>query len=764
MTEPVRASVHGFPRIGPRRELKSAVEGFWGGRVSAEDLAATASRIRRNGWTAMAAAGIDLVPCNDFSLYDHVLDTAVLVDAVPVRYRGVAGDLAAYFAMARGLPGGAGGPDLAPMAMTKWFDTNYHFIVPELGPDTDFRLFGSKPFDELAEARAVAGAVKPVLIGPVSFLLLSRPEPGMEHFEPLSLLDGLLEVYGEVLARLAEGGAAWVQLDEPVFAADRSPAELAALQRACAHLGGLSHRPALVVSTYFGHPGDALGIIADSPVEGVGLDLVAGPEGLGLLEAAHPVMADKAVFAGVVDGRNVWANDLGRSLELLRRVSDLAGQVVVSTSCSLLHVPVSLAGEDRLEEGLRTRLAFATEKLDEVGLLARALEAGPEVITDALAERRPPERRSAPAGSPPTTTAPDGAWTRPPAERRRQVQHDALGLPLLPTTTLGSFPQTADLRAARASLAAGRMGPADYEARMRAEIEAVVGLQERLGLDVVVHGEPERNDMVQYFAEQLDGFAATETGWVQSYGTRCVRPPIIHADVGRRDPMAVEWWRFASSLTDRPVKAMLTGPVTMVLWSFPRVDQPRGQTARQVALALRAEIADLEQAGAAIIQVDEPAFREGLPLRVADRPGYLAWAVDAFRTATGGAGAATQVHTHMCYSDFADILDAVAALDADVVSFEAARSSMELLAPLEGSGLASEIGPGIYDVHSPRVPSVEELVALLGRAAEAVGAGRLWVNPDCGLKTRSYAEVEPALGHLVEAARILRAGRAGHQG
>ncbi|HEX8860440.1 MAG TPA: 5-methyltetrahydropteroyltriglutamate--homocysteine S-methyltransferase [Actinomycetes bacterium] len=755
------STIHGFPRIGPRRELKTATEGHWASRVSAGDLEDTARDLRRRTWELLRDAGLGQIPSNHFSLYDQVLDTIQLVGAVPQRFRGAGDELATYFAMARGAA------DAPAMEMTKWFDTNYHYIVPELGPDTAFELAAEpKPLAELAEAAALGIETRPVLVGPVTFLLLGKPAAGAPAgFEPLSLLDPLLDVYQELLARLSDAGAAWVQLDEPAFVQDRSEVELAALERAYRRLGGLARRPRLLVASYFDHLGDALGRLVAAPVDGLALDFTRGGDRNAELLAAAGGLDGRRLLAGVVDGRNVWANDLEASLERLATLKGLAGEVVVSSSCSLQHVPIDLDAETGLDPELRPWLAFARQKVDELTTLARGMTEGTGAIADALAANREAlARRRGSARVRDTSVrqrlaAVDADDLRRGSsyEVRRKAQRERLGLPPLPTTTIGSFPQTGDVRAARAALRRGELDQTGYRDRMRAEIDSVVGLQERLGLDVLVHGEPERNDMVQYFAEQLDGYATTELGWVQSYGTRYVRPPILFGDVRRPRPMTVEWIGYAQSRTGRPVKGMLTGPVTMLAWSFVRDDQPERDTAMQVALALRDEVQDLERSGVAIIQVDEPALREHLPLRRGRQGGYLAWALDSFRLATSGVLDETQIHTHMCYSKFGEVLPTLAALDADVAYIETARSGMGLLEDLQQAEYAQGIGPGVYDIHSPRVPPVSELRDLLAEALATLGPDRLWVNPDCGLKTRAYEEVVAALTNMVEAAAEVRA-------
>jgi 5-methyltetrahydropteroyltriglutamate--homocysteine methyltransferase len=758
------STVHGYPRIGGRRELKVATEAYWAGRTTAEELEATGRELRRDAWTFLRDAGIDEIPSNHFSFYDQMLDTIAMVGAVPERFGQPVGasdavDLGTYFALARGRA------DAAPLEMTKWFDTNYHYLVPELGPDTGFGLRPRKPLAELAEAAELGITTRPVLVGPVTFLLLGKAAAGAPAgFDRLSLLDDLLEVYAELLDALAAAGAGWVQLDEPAFVQDRTPAELDALARAYDRLGRLPRRPRLLVSSYFDHLGDALGVLASSPVDGLGLDFTRGGERNLRLLAKAGGLPGKRLVAGVVDGRNVWVNDLEQSLALLTTLRGLADEVVVAPSCSLQHVPLDVEAEPDLDPALRPWLAFARQKVAEVVTLARGLNDGTAAVSDALAERRRvlDERRASRLATNPAvrqrlaSTDQHHARRASPYGVRAKAQQARLGLPLLPTTTIGSFPQTPDLRKVRAAARRGEIDQAAYTERMEAEIAEVIRLQEELGLDVLVHGEPERNDMVQYFGEQLDGYAVTEYGWVQSYGTRYVRPPIIFGDVRRPRPMTVAWSRYAQSRTTRPVKGMLTGPVTMVKWSFPRDDQPLAETTRQVALALRDEVADLEAAGVGIIQVDEPAIREGMPLRREHRAAYLEWAVEAFRLATGVVRDETQIHTHMCYSEFGDILPAIGALDADVTSVEAARSGMSLVADLQGAGYEQEIGLGVYDIHSPQVPPVAAMEALLRQALTVLEPTQLWANPDCGLKTRGYDEVKAALRNLVAAARTVR--------
>ncbi|MFH9647527.1 5-methyltetrahydropteroyltriglutamate--homocysteine S-methyltransferase [Streptomyces albidoflavus] len=757
-----RSTVYGYPRQGQHRELKKAVEGYWKGRVDADALKETAAELRRANWAQLAEAGIDEVPTGDFSYYDHVLDTSVMVGAVPPRHRAAvdADPLDGYFAMARG------NQDVAPLEMTKWFDTNYHYLVPELGPDTVFTADSAKQVAELAEALALGHTARPVLVGPVTYLLLAKPAPGVaEEFEPLTLLDRLLPVYAEVLGDLRAAGAEWVQLDEPALVQDRTPAELNAAARAYRDLGALTDRPKLLIASYFDRLGEALPVLAKAPVEGLALDFTeAAAANLDDL-AAVGGLPGKRLVAGVVNGRNIWINDHEKSLATLATLLGLAGRVDVAASCSLLHVPLDTAPERDLDPQILRWLAFARQKTAEIVTLAKGLAQGTGAVAAeiaanraALASRADSALTRDPAVRARTAAVTEADARRPqPYPERAVAQRERLRLPLLPTTTIGSFPQTGEVRAARADLRAGRIDAAGYEERIAAEIAEVIAFQEKAGIDVLVHGEAERNDMVQYFAEQLTGYLATQHGWVQSYGTRYVRPPVLAGDISRPAPMTVGWTTYAQSLTERPVKGMLTGPVTMLAWSFVRDDQPLGETAAQVALALRDEVADLEAAGTPVIQVDEPALRETLPLRAADRPAYLEWATRAFRLTTGGVAPATQIHTHMCYAEFGDIVQAIDDLDADVISLEAARSHMEVAHELAAHGYPREAGPGVYDIHSPRVPGAEEAAALLREGLAAIPAERLWVNPDCGLKTRGWPETRASLENLVAAARTVRA-------
>ncbi|WP_104195273.1 5-methyltetrahydropteroyltriglutamate--homocysteine S-methyltransferase [Cryobacterium sp. M25] len=759
-------TILGYPRIGPRRQLKKAVEAFWTGSVSADELEATAAALRQSTRERLVLLGLgrdDSSIPESFSYYDQMLDALCTVGAVPARFahlRGADGhlDLAGYFTLARGEG------ENPPLEMTKWFDTNYHYLVPEIGPETEFTLAGTRLVREFEEAKAAGFLTRPVIVGPVTFLLLSKPsDEAPAGFSPLDRLDDLVPVYAALLQRLRAAGAEWVQLDEPALVSEsidtpRTDA-LAGLRFAYNTLGALAERPALFVAAPYGSLDDALPVLAITPVEAIGLDLVRGS-----VPAETPGLDTTTLVAGIIDGHNIWRGDLAAAFDTAAGLVRLSPRISVSTSTSLLHVPHDVDDESALDDDLKSWLAFADQKVAQVATLARGLSLGRRAIeTDLSAASAALDARGVAPG------VHDGAvrvradalapgdFTRGAYADRVAAQEMALGLPFLPTTTIGSFPQTGDIRRARAQLVLGVLSTAEYRDLMRAEIRRVVALQEDIGLDVIVHGEPERNDMVQYFAENLDGFAVTENGWVQSYGSRCVRPSILWGDVSRPRPITVEWSAFTQGLTPKPVKGMLTGPVTILAWSFVRDDQPLGETARQVALALRDEIADLETAGIQIVQVDEPALRELLPLKQKDQAEYLDWSVGSFRLATAGAAVATQIHTHLCYSEFGVVIDAIRNLDADVTSIEAARSRMEVVGDIRSQGFDHGIGPGVWDIHSPRVPSVSELTDLLERAAAAIPATRLWVNPDCGLKTRGYAETVQSLHNMLAATRILRA-------
>jgi len=740
--------------------LKRALEGFWAGKRSADELEAVASTLRREHRRAQLAAGLDLIPVNDFSFYDLVLDTIALVGAVPERYGWSGGeiDLDTYFAMARGR---ANERPVAALDMTKWFDTNYHFLVPELTADQAFQLSSNKPFRELAEARAdgVVSA-KVTLVGPVTFLLLARGQ-----FDSAVLLERLLPVYEEVVSRLVTEGASWIQFDESAFALDRTDAEIALLDTTYRQLAAVKGDARIAIHVGYGHAGSAYSTLVGLPVDAIGFDFVRGARNLDFI-AEQGFPADKALVAGVVDGRNIWVNDLAASLDLLDRAREhvTADRLQISSSTSLLHVPYDVRLETELNADLVPWLAFAEQKLDELALLTRAVNEGREAIATELAENRRilDARAASPLRSNPAVQArlavTDEAVDREsPFVTRKALQSERLNLPLLPTTTIGSFPQTGDVRVARNEFETGKLDAAGYDRFVEDRTRDVIRLQEEIGLDVLVHGEFERNDMVQYFGEQLNGFAFTHHGWVQSYGSRCVRPPVIYGDVDRPEAMTVRWATYAQSLTKRPVKGMLTGPVTILNWSFVRDDQPRSLTCRQIAFAIKDEVRDLDAAGIAIIQIDEPALREGLPLRHEEWSSYLDWAVAAFRISASGARDATQVHTHMCYSDFGDIIDAISALDADVISIENARSDNELLRVFRSHGYDKEIGPGVFDIHSPRVPDTEEMAANIRATLDVLDLPQVWVNPDCGLKTRKPKEAHDQLVNMVEAANRVRA-------
>ncbi len=776
MTQPTVVSafsagtILGYPRIGRHRELKKAVEAFWAGSITAPELETRTAELRAETRERLASLGLGRTDSSipeSFSYYDQVLDAAATFGAVPSRFASLLDangrlDLAGYFTVARGEG------DHAPLEMTKWFDSNYHYLVPEIGPETVFRLASDRVVHEFEEAKAAGFVTRPVIVGPVTFLLLSKAsDEAPEGFRPLGRVSELVPVYSELLARLAAAGAQWVQLDEPALVsesiADRREDVLAAVEDVYAALGGASDRPQLFVAAPYGSLDDALPVLAASPVEAIGFDLVRGAVPTGLDDATRKALAAKTLVGGVVDGHNIWRGDLEAAFGVLTELRALSPRIAVSTSTSLLHVPHDVDDEPLLPEAITSWLAFADQKVGQVATLATGLADGPEAIDGELsaASAALADRRSAPGVRDGAVRARAAALTAADFSRgeyadRLAAQEAALDLPLLPTTTIGSFPQTGDIRRARAGLARQTLSEAEYVDLMRAEIKSVVDLQEEIGLDVIVHGEPERNDMVQYFAENLDGFAVTDNGWVQSYGTRCTRPSILWGDVSRPKPITTHWSTYAQSLTAKPVKGMLTGPVTILAWSFVREDQPLGETARQVALALRDEIADLEAAGIRIVQVDEPALRELLPLKRKDQADYLDWSVGSFRLATSGVRDETQIHTHLCYSEFGVVIDAIRNLDADVTSIEAARSRMEIIKDIRESGFDHGIGPGVYDIHSPRVPSIAEVTELLETAVASIPARQLWVNPDCGLKTRGYAETVESLHNVLAATRAVR--------
>jgi len=751
----------GFPRIGRDRELKKAQEAFWKGELDEAGLRAVGSELRKAHWALQRQAGIQLLPVGDFAWYDQVLTHSLMFGVVPERFRPQHGKatLQTLFGMARGVSDSCCGGAHA-QEMTKWFDTNYHYLVPEFSADQQFSLGWEQLFEEVAEARALGHDVKPVVIGPLTYLWLGKTKGG--DFDKLELLERLLPLYGEIFQRLAAQGVEWVQIDEPILALDLPQAWKNAFERAY----NLIQRDPLkkLVATYFGGLEENLGLAANLPVDGLHIDLVRAPE-------QYPTILDrlpayKVLSLGVVNGRNVWRCDLDKALAVLQHAHERLGERLwVAPSCSLLHSPVDLGREDALDAELKSWLAFAVQKCEEVAILAHALdqpEAAP--VVQALARSRAVQasRAASTRIHKPAVQARVAAISEKDSQRhspfatRIARQRARLNLPLLPTTTIGSFPQTGSIRLARQSFKQGKLSEGQYVEAMHSEIRHAVQVQERLGLDVLVHGEAERNDMVEYFAEQLDGYVFTRFGWVQSYGSRCVKPAVIFGDLSRPHAMTVEWIRYAQGLTDKVMKGMLTGPVTLLMWSFPREDVSREVQARQLALAIRDEVVDLEAAGIKIVQIDEAAFREGLPLRRAQWQQYLDWATEVFRLCASGVRDETQIHTHMCYSEFNDVIESIAAMDADVITLETSRSDMELLEAFEAFHYPNEIGPGVYDIHSPRVPEASEMAELLRKAARRIPVERLWVNPDCGLKTRGWPETEAALANMVSAARLLR--------
>ena len=759
------ASILGYPRIGRRRELKKAVEAYWAGKIDATALDAAAKEIQLG--TARRLQGLGLTEAaavpGTFSYYDQVLDAAAHLGAVPARFGNLLNaegqlDIDGYFTLARGTK------DQQPLEMTKWFDTNYHYLVPEIGPETSFSLTSNRIVEEFEYALANGVQTRPYIVGPVTFLLLSKAsDDAPAGFSPLSRLEDVLPVYTALLEKLAAAGAGWVQLDEPALVVDQDTpaAEIqAAVARSYEVLSTAANRPQLFVSTPYGALNGQLGTLAATGIDALHLDVFKGAVPSA---AALAALGNKTLVAGVVDGHNIWRNDLAASAEKIAELKQSVAKLAVSTSTSTQHVPHDVDEETQLSAQLRSWLAFADQKATEVVTLAglltdpAAVQPAIDEATRIIADRAAANgvRRAGVRNR--TAALTDADFSRSDYGVREAAQTKALHLPPLPTTTIGSFPQTGEIRTARARANKGELSTEQYEQLMKDEIKRVVELQEELGFDVLVHGEPERNDMVQYFAENLEGFDVTVHGWVQSYGSRCTRPSILWGDVTRSAPITVEWARYAQSLTNKPMKGMLTGPVTILAWSFVRDDQPLGETANQVALALRDEIADLEAAGIKVIQVDEPALRELLPLRKADQAAYLDWSVKSFRLATAGAGDATQVHTHLCYSEFGAIIDAIDGLDADVTSIEAARSRMEVVHDLESHGFGRGVGPGVYDIHSPRVPGEQEVTELLSTAVKHVPSRQLWVNPDCGLKTRGYAETEESLRNLVHATKTVRA-------
>ncbi|MEC5320911.1 5-methyltetrahydropteroyltriglutamate--homocysteine S-methyltransferase [Brenneria populi subsp. brevivirga] len=743
----------GFPRVGLRRELKKAQESYWAGNATQEELLSVGRELRARHWQQQKDAGVDLLPVGDFAWYDHVLTTSLLLGNVPARHRNADGsvDLDTLFRIGRGRA--PTGEPAAAAEMTKWFNTNYHYMVPEFTQGQQFKLTWTQLLDEVDEALALGHKVKPVLLGPVTYLWLGKVKG--EPFDRLSLLADILPVYQQVLAELAQRGIEWVQIDEPALALELPSAWLAAFKPAYDALQG---RVKVLLTTYFDSIGQNLDAIKALPVQGLHVDLVHGKDDAAALHEQLP--ADWLLSLGVINGRNVWRADLSQWFERLR---PLAGKrrLWLGSSCSLLHSPIDLSVETRLDDEVKSWFAFAIQKCAELSLLSQALNGGDsralEDYSAPIRARRTSTRVNNPAVAQRLAAITAQDSRRPSAyPLRAAAQRERFNLPAWPTTTIGSFPQTTEIRGLRLDFKQGRLDGNHYRTGIAEHIKQAVTEQERLGLDVLVHGEAERNDMVEYFGEHLDGFIFTQNGWVQSYGSRCVKPPVIIGDVSRPEAITVEWAKYAQSLTDKPMKGMLTGPVTILCWSFPREDVTRETIAKQIALALRDEVADLEKAGIGIIQIDEPALREGLPLHRSDWEAYLAWAVEAFRLNAAVARDDTQIHTHMCYCEFNDIMDSIAALDADVITIETSRSDMELLESFEEFEYPNEIGPGVYDIHSPNVPSVEWMEALLRKAAQRIPAERLWVNPDCGLKTRGWPETRQALANMVQAARRLR--------
>lgn len=761
----VPTSISGFPRIGRNRELKKIIEAYWKGAASLDDVRRVGRELRAEHWRLERAAGIDLIPSNDFSLYDQMLDTAILLNVIPARYRRLSFDdpEQTLFAMARGYQGERG--DVTALPMKKWFTTNYHYLVPEFDEATEVRLNGTKPFDEYLEAKALGYRTKPVLIGPYTFLKLSRDAQARELRVDEGLIDAVAGVYAEILRRFAHLGAAWVQLDEPCLVLDKDDADVRLFKSLYSRiLPAREDRVKVLLNTYFGDIADIYETVRLFEFDGVGLDLVEGREANLAAVGTHGVGERTTLFAGVVSGRNIWRNDYAESIALVEALQRVTGRVAVASACSLLHVPFSTKGEEALGDDVLRHFAFAVEKLDEVREIADLVDLDDDakkasdvlkanqLLFDGSRVARDEAVRAR------LEALADDDFTRLPARAERQrLQREALGLPPLPTTTIGSFPQTGQIRAERAKLRKGEIGRDEYDAFIKDRIDDVIRKQEQIGLDVLVHGEFERNDMVEYFGQRLNGFLFTKNAWVQSYGTRCVKPPIVWSDVSRAEPITVEWSRYAQSRTDKPMKGMLTGPVTILNWSWPREDISAEEQTRQLALAIRDEVLDLEAAGIRIIQIDEAALREKLPLRRSDwHAKYLDWAIPAFRLVHSGVRPDTQIHTHMCYSEFNDIIRDIDAMDADVISFEASRGDLVVLDAIDDADFETEAGPGVYDIHSPRVPGEAEIEERIGEILAKMNVDKVWINPDCGLKTRGEAETWPSLGHMVEAAKAVR--------
>jgi len=753
----IQASILGFPRIGLHREAKKALESHWSGKISASEMLSTMRTIRLKNWQIQLEHGIEIIPSNDFSLYDQVLDTICMLGAIPARYQIIAGSFNTdvYFAMARGRQDK--NIDIPAMEMTKWFNTNYHHIVPEIDPDTHFSWQYHKVLDEFLEAQKAGFQTRPVLVGPLTFLSLSKSSAAA--FEPLEKLDEVLPIYQEVLTSLYEAGAEWIQLDEPILVKDLSIAAQSAFKKTYKQLTKTATHPAIMLTTYFDRLGNNFDMVASLPVEGLHFDLVYGADQWHLL--GSPLLKGKTLSLGVISGHNIWRTDLDQVYEQVSGLTDqLDNEIILAPSCSLMHVPQDLKLESKIQAPVGNWLAFAVQKLSELSALTAALNNGKksDLFVEnqaALQQRRnfiaEQKKRSS---QPPLTNNEVGR--KNPYTIRKAKQQAHFDLPLFPTTTIGSFPQTSDVRAMRSRFNKNEISQDEYDEFLCSKIKETIDIQNQIGLDVLVHGEFERNDMVQFFGEQLDGFTFTNHGWVQSFGSRYVRPPIIFGEIERAHPMTTSWSSYAQSLTDKPVKGMLTGPITILQWSFVRDDQPRSETCLQIARAIRAEVLDLEAVGIRIIQIDEPALREGLPLKKQDWQIYLDWAVHSFQVAAGGVKDETQIHTHMCYSEFNEIISSIAEMDADVISIEAARSGMELLNAFSDFEYPNEIGPGVYDIHSPRIPTVQEMVELLEKAVRVIPAERLWVNPDCGLKTRNWQETIPSLENMISAAEFMR--------
>ncbi len=753
----------GYPRIGGQRQLKKACEQYWAGKIDLKDLQRAAFKIREENWQTQLRAGIELIPCNDFSYYDQVLDMSLMLGVIPNRYTPVLtevktnGETDLYFAMARGYQ--KDGLDITAMEMTKWLDTNYHYIVPEFTTGQEFKLFSEKVFGEYVAAKALLGEkAKPVLIGPVSYLLLGKEKEA--GFEKIDLLKRILPVYVEVLTRLKQLGAEWIQLDEPFLALDLSVKEQEAFKQAYQYLAKALAGVKILVATYFDDLADNVQLALNLPVAALHIDLVRAPEQLDALLLSIP--DHLTLSLGVVDGRNVWKNCYERSLSFINKAIEKLGsdRIMIAPSCSLLHSPIDLEPEDTIDPEIKNWMAFARQKLDEVTALKQIVEGNDQLLQanrEAIQSRSQSAKVHSQLVRNRIAAITDADATRKNSfSVRQELQRKRFQLPPFPTTTIGSFPQTDDIRLLRARYKKGDLSIEQYEQAIEEATIEAIRWQESIGLDVLVHGEFERNDMVEYFGEQLEGFLFTKNAWVQSYGSRCVKPPVIYGDISRPRDMTVRWSRFAAAQTDKHMKGMLTGPVTILQWSFVRDDQPRSVTTNQIALAIRDEVLALEKAGIGIIQIDEAALREGLPLRKANQQQYLTWAINAFRITAGGVADQTQIHTHMCYSDFNDIIEHIAAMDADVITIETSRSQMELLQAFAHFKYPNEIGPGVYDIHSPRVPSVAEMTSLLTKAASLLPAAHLWVNPDCGLKTRKWPETKIALEHMVAAAREAR--------